>query len=213
MSDVAELVDQIGQAVINDDDDNMSSVSGSDKTMSQMQQENNEAMLKKIDTLTNTVALLVAQSIAAAAAAASGAVVGAAAAVAPKKPNLESNLQKWNSKITETGLFKLNNGMSAFSTNASRLIYVRLLRDFFYAQTVDPDFDVLIVPENNHENLRELLMLCPVPMDHDGFYLNNPMRMHLNSQHVSPNRAQHALMRGAATPPVTTFTFGAGAAH
>ena len=130
MSDVAELVDQIGQAVINDDDDNMSSVSGSDKTMSQMQQENNEAMLKKIDALTNTVALLVAQSIATAAAAASGAVVGAAAAVAPKKPNLESNLQKWNSKITETGLFKLNNGMSAFSTNASRLIYVRLLRDF-----------------------------------------------------------------------------------
>jgi hypothetical protein len=204
MSDVAALADQIGQANINDDDDKMSSVSGSDKSMAQQVMETGDAMLKTLATITKELQEVKAQL---------AMNTMGAAAVAPKQPNRESNIQKWNSKITETGLFKLTNGMSVFSTNASRLIYVRLLCNFFYAQTEDPDYDVLFAPANNYENFRELLLLCPVPMDHEGFYLNNPMRMHLNSQHVSPNRAQHALMRGAATPPVTTFAFGAGAAH
>ncbi len=207
MSDVADLVDQIEQAAIFDDDDNMSSVSGSDKTTVQMMQENQDAMLKKVEMLTNAIVMLQAavhyQTVAASP---SPIPVG-------KQPSLEPNLQKWNIKISETGLFKLNNGMSVFSTNSSRLMYVRILRNFFYAQTEDPDYDVLFDPTNNFMNLRELLLLCPVPMDHAGFYINNPMRMHQNAPYISPNRAQHALMMAATPPPITTFTFGADAAH
>ena len=212
MSDINDIVDQISHAIdhatIFDDDDNMSSVSGSDKTTIQMMQENQEAMLKKFDTLTNAFVMLQA--------AVHFQTVANSPAPTPSgvPVNRENNLQKWNSKISETGLFKLNNGMSAFSTNSSRLVYVRLLRNFFYAQTEDPDFDALWAPANNYENLRELLLLCPVPMDHHGFYLNNPDRVHQHAPHVSPNRAAHALLTaGAATPPVTTFAFGAGAAH
>ena len=85
-----------------------------------------------------------------------------------------NNLTSWNTKITESNKFKIGKE-NAFSSLQSCNAYVRLLiKGFNTLPTFAAvSFEELFEPVNGYANFRTLLNTVPVPIDHDGFYIND----------------------------------------
>jgi len=98
-----------------------------------------------------------------------------------------SNLATWSNKITESGKFKIGIKDNAFSSVSSRNAYIRLLMNGFNTlpefKTVS--FEELFTPTNGYANFQTLLNMVQVPVDHDGFYINDKKKTHLKSTFLS----------------------------
>ena len=101
------------------------------------------------------------------------------------KPKSEK-LSDWDTKITESGKFKIGSN-NAFSSKASRNAYIRLLMNGFNTlpNFKDISFEELFSPINGYANFQTLLNVVPVPIDHDGFYINDKKKLHLKSTFLS----------------------------
>jgi hypothetical protein len=102
-------------------------------------------------------------------------------------PFKNNNVKDWSSKIDETGKFKIGLKENAFSSIASRYAYIRILINGFNTlpEYASLSFDDLFLPLNSYANFQSLLNAVPVPNDHQGFYLTDKKKIHLQSQFLS----------------------------
>ena len=93
----------------------------------------------------------------------------------------------WDSKITESGKFKIGANTSAFGSKKSRNNYIRLLMNGFYTlpEFQNVSFETLFDPLNGYANFQTLLNKVQVPNDHVGFYLNDNKKSHMVSPFLS----------------------------
>ena len=102
------------------------------------------------------------------------------------KPKMNS-MNVWNNFVTESGKFKIGPKESAFSSIKSRFAYIRLLINGFNTlpEFADVSWDELKDPTNGYANFQTLLNMVQVPVDHDGFYINDKKKTHLKSTFLS----------------------------
>ena len=108
-------------------------------------------------------------------------------AVAPPVPFRNNKIKDWSAKIEETGKFKIGLKDNAFSSNASRYAYIRILINGFNTlpQYAAMSYAELFNPINGYANFQSLLNKVQVPADHEGFYLTIQKKAHLQSQFLS----------------------------
>lgn len=101
-----------------------------------------------------------------------------------------NNQKTWSSKIEESGKFRIGRD-SAFTTTG-RYAYIRLLINGFntHPQFADVSFEELFNPLNGYANFQTLLNIVQVPVDLEGFYLNDQRKAHLHSPFLSPTGSQ-----------------------
>ena len=107
--------------------------------------------------------------------------------VEPPVPFRNNVVKDWSAKIEETGKFKIGVKDNAFSSIASRYAYIRILMNGFNAlpQYAAVSYTDLFNPINCYANFQSLLNTVQVPADHEGFYLTNQKKAHLQSQFLS----------------------------
>jgi len=92
----------------------------------------------------------------------------------------------WSKFIDTTRKFKIGEG-NAFSSAKSRYEYIRILINYF---TTNPSyanisFEKLFDPENGYAIFQSLLNACPVPADHEGFYLHDAKKKDFVSPYLT----------------------------
>ncbi len=103
-------------------------------------------------------------------------------------PVFKNNSSKaWSNKIDETGKFRIGAKENAFSSIGSRYAYIKILMNAFNTlpEYSSLSFDELFNPINGYANFQSLLNKVQVPSDHEGFYLNEKKKGHLQSQFLS----------------------------
>ena len=97
------------------------------------------------------------------------------------------SFKDWDSKVTESGKFKIGTNTSAFGSKKSRNDYIRLLMHGFITlpEFQNVSFNQLFDPLNGYANFQSLLNKVQVPSDHDGFYLKDSKKFHLISPFLS----------------------------
>ena len=98
-----------------------------------------------------------------------------------------ASFSAWDGKITESLKFKIGTKDNAFSSRKASNDYIRLLMNGFLTlpEFKDLTFVDLFDPTNGYANFQSLLNIIQVPIDHEGFYLNDSRKGHLFSPFLS----------------------------
>ena len=100
--------------------------------------------------------------------------------------NKHATFTEWDRCITESKKFMVGS-KSAFNGKASRNKYIRLLQHGFYTldEFKETSFQQLFDTTHGYANFQTLLNMVPVPLDHEGFYINDAKKKHLTSYFLS----------------------------